>query len=80
MAAVKTRAVGVEALLRVARTLVRLPANHMTVDYDEGADVLYLNFGRPQTAADADEVKPGVLVRTRGRKIVGVTILDASKR
>lgn len=59
---------------------MRLPANRMTVDYDEAADAFYVNFGRPQTSTDADEVNPGVLVRTRGRKIAGVTILDASKR
>ena len=47
------------------------------LDYDEEADVLYISFGAPQPADDADVTDEGVIVRTRQGKIVGLTILNA---
>jgi uncharacterized protein YuzE len=42
--------------------------------------VLYISFGEPQAAADADVTDDDIIVRTRAGKIVGITILDASAR
>ncbi|MDW8141243.1 MAG: DUF2283 domain-containing protein, partial [Candidatus Bipolaricaulota bacterium] len=50
------------------------------VDYDEEADVLYISFQRPQRATDTKTLENGVLVRYRANKIVGVTVLNASKQ
>jgi uncharacterized protein YuzE len=53
----------------------------MWVDYDAEADVLYLSFQRPQKATNTvDKDDDGILVHYRGKEIVGITILDASKR
>lgn len=50
------------------------------VDYDPKGDVLYISFGKPQEADDSDVTEEGVVIRLKEGKIVGLTILNASKR
>ena len=60
--------------------LVRLPTRKAWIDYDEEADVLYVNLKRPQKATDTESLDDkGILLRYRGKELVGVTVLDASK-
>ncbi len=59
--------------------LIRLPAGRVWIDYDAEADVLYISLKRPQHATDTVE-RDGLLLRYRGRELVGVTVLNASKR
>ncbi len=47
--------------------------------FDSQNDVLYINFGKPQAADDSDITDEGIIVRLRGEKIVGLTILNAQK-
>ena len=54
------------------------PTDHIWIDYDRGADVLYINFEKPQQATDSI-LKDNVLIRKRNGKIIGLTILNASK-
>ena len=60
--------------------LIRLPQGRAWIDYDDEADVLYVSLKRPQKATDtkflADKC---ILLRYRGRELVGVTVLDASR-
>jgi len=49
------------------------------MDYDDEGDVLYISFGQPEAADDADVTDDGVIVRTREGKIVGLTVLNASR-
>ncbi len=60
--------------------LINVPARRFWVDYDDEADVLYLSFRRPQKATDSELRDDGVIVRKHGDQVVGLTILDASKR
>ncbi len=60
--------------------LLTVPAKRFWVDYDDEADVLYLSFRRPQKATDSEMRDDGVIVRKHGDRVVGLTILDASKR
>ena len=61
--------------------LIRLPGGKVWIDYDQDADVLYVSLKRPQRATDTRELAgKGILLRYRGKELVGVTILDASKR
>ncbi|MFH0789536.1 MAG: DUF2283 domain-containing protein [Pseudomonadota bacterium] len=60
--------------------LLRMPANRMWIDYDQEAYVLYISFKRPQKATDSEMLENGILVRYRGGQVVGLTILEASKR
>ena len=59
---------------------IKLPETKMLVDYDKEADVLYISFKRPQKATDSEMLDNGVLLRYKGDELVGITILDASKR
>lgn len=65
--------------LKLIPYMKRLPSKHVWLDYDKEADVIYISFERPQQATDTEVMRDGVLVRKRGKKIVGLTILNASK-
>ena len=60
--------------------LLKLPEGKMWIDYDEEADVLYISFKRPQKATDSEMLNNGALLRYRDHELVGITVLDASKR
>jgi uncharacterized protein YuzE len=64
----------------MASDMLRLPAQHVWVDYDQEADVLYMSFRKPQNATKTIEVDDDILLRKDGRTIVGLTILNASAR
>jgi len=49
------------------------------VDYDKEADVLYISFERPQKADDTEVTDDGILLRYRRGKLVGITVLNASR-
>ena len=55
--------------------LRRFPSSHFWVDYDKDADVLYVSFDRPQRATDSILQNNNVLLRYRGKKLVGVTVI-----
>ncbi len=59
---------------------IKLPVDKMWIDYDKEADVLYISFKRPQKATDSEMLKNGILLRYKGERLVGITILEASKR
>jgi len=66
--------------LALTSDLVRLPLEHMWIDYDKEADVFYLSFRKPQGATKTIETDDDILIRKDGNKIVGITILNASSR
>ncbi|HCX89510.1 MAG: hypothetical protein COW04_01095 [Deltaproteobacteria bacterium CG12_big_fil_rev_8_21_14_0_65_43_10] len=43
-------------------------------------DHFYISFDRPQKATDSEMSQDGILHKYRGEKLVGITILEASKR
>ena len=68
-------------VLDIGKQIAQLCEEDVWLSYDREADVLYVNFGNRQKATDTvvlDDI--GVLLRYRGRKLVGVTVLEASKR
>ena len=60
--------------------LLKFSKNKLWIDYDEEADVLYLSFQRPQKSTESEMRDDGVLLRYKRDKLVGITILEASKR
>ena len=52
----------------------------LDVFYDKKADVLYISFGKPQEADDSELLDNDVIVRYKGKKVIGLTILAFSKR
>ena len=59
--------------------LLEFPERKFYVDYDKEADVLYISFERPQKATDTEATEEGILLRYREDKLVGITILNASR-
>jgi len=70
----------IREVLKSTPHLLKFPAGRMWIDYDKEVDVLYISFKRPQKATNSEMLKNGVLVRYKGEQIVGLTILEASKR
>ncbi len=67
-------------IYRLVPHFIKLPETRMWIDYDKEADVLYIDFKRPQMATDSEMLDNGVLLRYREKELVGVTVLEASKR
>ncbi len=59
---------------------VKQTVEHVWLDYDKEADVLYLSLRKPQRTTETSELDNGTLVRKDGNDIVGITFLNASKR
>ncbi len=70
----------IDEVFNAIHSLLKLHQKKMWIDYDEGADVLYISFRRPQEATDTEMVNDGILLRYKGDELIGITILDASKR
>ncbi len=60
--------------------LKKVGAKHLWFDFDEEADVLYVSLERPQNATDTDMLEDGIFIRLRGKKIVGITITNFSRK
>jgi uncharacterized protein YuzE len=70
----------IKPVVEAAPYLLKFPHRKMWIDYDQEADVLYINFKRPQKGTDSEMTENGILLRYREKELVGITILDASKR
>jgi uncharacterized protein YuzE len=75
----KTRA-ELREILKAVPHILKFPTTQVWCDYDKEVDVLYISFERPQKATDSEMLDNGILLRYRGKKLVGVTILEASTR
>ena len=69
----------VEETLKFIPSLLRMRRMHTWFDYDKDADTLYVSFERPQRATDSELLPDDILVRRRGNKMVGLTIMKASR-
>lgn len=67
-------------IIEMVSHLVHLPETKMWIDYDKDADTLYISFKRPQKATETEMLNDGILLRYRDNKLVGVTVMEASKR
>ncbi len=72
----ETKVIDVELVANI----LKLPSKQMWSDYDDEADVLYLSFRKPQSANDSVMGDDGNIYNYRGKELVGVTVLNASKR
>ncbi len=69
----------VEKIVSAIPILLEFPVKKFYVDYDKEADVLYISFERPQKATDTEVTDEGILLRFRDKKLVGITVLNASR-
>lgn len=82
MATITTRKTAdfISKSVALATKILNLPVQHVWLDYDKEADVLYMSFRRPQRATETVESDDDILIRKDGKDIVGLTILNASHR
>ncbi len=70
----------IQEIFKTMPHILKFPVKKLWFDYDEDADVLYIRFKRPQKATDSEMLKNGIIVRYKNGEVVGITILEASKR
>ena len=76
-----TKREAISGALALARQVKEFPSSKMWLDYDAEADVLYISLRRPQRATQTIDLDTeGILLRYRDKEIVGITVLDASRR
>lgn len=69
-----------EPYKELVKAVKKSPLRSYWVDYDEEADVLYLNFTESQSATDSELTEDDVIIRYEDSDIIGLTILNASQR
>ena len=69
----------IREIVSVVPKIMQIKPKHIFIDYDKGADVLYISLEKPQKATDSELLKNNVLIRKKNNKIIGLTIIGASK-
>ena len=67
-------------LLKAVVNLIKLPKTKMWLDYDAGADVLYLHFEEKPASTHSEMRDDGIILDYRDDILVGLTVLEASQR
>jgi uncharacterized protein YuzE len=67
-------------LLEATANLVKLPKTQMWLDYDREADVLYLHFEEKPASNHSEMRDDGIIFDYQDDHLVGLTILEASRR
>lgn len=70
----------VREIVALVPELLKLAHARMWTSYDKEADVLYVNFKKPSHADDSEITDEGVIVRYERGVIIGITVMNASKR
>jgi uncharacterized protein YuzE len=73
-------AVEIERMLPLVPELLEIPHKKIWMTHDEKADVLYINFKKPSHADDSELTDDDIMIRYEQGQIVGITILNVSKR
>lgn len=73
-------AVNLEQMMTFVPQVLQLRQNNIWLSYDEEADVLYLNFKKPSHADDSELLDNDIIVRYEKDEIVGMTVMNASKK
>jgi len=72
--------VAINQYLKLINVVKDSPQKYLWSSYDVEADVLYINFKKPSHATDSELTDDDVIIRYEDDSIVGLTILNASKR
>jgi len=72
-------AIEIDRVRELVPHLLDIPHKKVWVDYDEEADVLYVNFKKPSHADDSELTDDDVIIRYEKGSIVGMTFLNAKK-
>lgn len=67
-------------LVKIVPYVLGLHQNKIWIDYDEEADVLYVNFSYPSKSVEHEEDEDGVVRNYDEKgKLVGLTIIGAKR-
>lgn len=69
----------IKEIVSVVPKIMQIDPSHIFIDYDKPADVLYISLGKPQKADNSELLENNVLIRKKNNKIIGLTIINASK-
>ena len=72
--------VNLDQVITFVPQVLQLNQKNIWLSYDEEADVLYLNFKKPSHADDSELLDNDIIVRYENDEIIGMTILNASKK
>ena len=72
--------IDVEKILALVPELLKVKRDRIWITHDKDADVLYINFKKPSHADDSELTDDNVIIRYEKREIIGITVLNASKR
>jgi uncharacterized protein YuzE len=67
-------------LLGAVSHLVHLPMSQMWLDYDAGADVLYVHFVEKPSSTHSEMREDGIILDYQDNRLVGLSVLEASQR
>ena len=70
----------IQKVLTIVPQLLEAPHGRVWASYDKEADVLYINFKKPSHADDSELTDKDIIIRYEKGEIVGITVLNASKR
>jgi len=70
----------IKEYLKLVPAVRSSPQHSLWLSYDAEADTLYVNFKKPSHATDSELTDEDVIIRYEGEKIIGFTVLHASKR
>ena len=70
----------IQEYLNMIPAVQHAPKKYLWSSYDAQGDVLYVNFKKPSHATDSELTENDVIIRYEGKAVVGMTILNASKK
>jgi len=72
--------IDVKEVINLTPRLLSIPFKRIWYSYDEEADVLYMNFKKPNHADDSELTDDDIILRYEKGQLIGITVLHASKR
>ncbi len=70
----------VQQYIKLVPAIKKTPQGGVWCSYDKEADTLYVNFKKPSHATDSKMTPNDIIIRYERKKIVGFTVLHASRR
>lgn len=67
-------------ILNLIPQLLKIPFQSIWTFYDKESDVLYINFKKPAHADDSEITDDDIIVRYENGQVIGITVLNASKK
>ena len=70
----------IKQILPLVPEILSMSHSNIWTSYDKKVDVLYINFKKPSHADNSELTDDDIIIRYEKGKIIGLTILNASKR